>query len=86
MRNLLNMRACGRGSAGRCRWCLRGFVEEQLLLAITKVLETIKTAGASKDRQQAATDIAKATGIWHIKQWELGRKNATSGYFSGSFY
>ena len=43
--------------------------------------KTRKKAGAPRDRQQLATAIAKATGLRHIKQWELGRKNATAGSF-----
>ncbi len=60
--------------------------ESSFLRLSLKYKKTRKKAGAPRDRHQTATDIAKATGIWHIKQWEL-EKNATAGsFFAGSFY
>ena len=57
------------------------FWESSFLLLSLKYKITRKKAGAPRDRQQPATAIAKATGLWHIKHWELGRRNVTAGSF-----
>jgi hypothetical protein len=55
--------------------------ESSFLLLSLKYKKTRKKAGAPRDRQHTATAIAKATGLWHIKHWEQGRRNATAGSF-----
>jgi hypothetical protein len=53
------------------------------LLLSLKYYKKNKAAGALKDQQHEAIAIAKATGLQHIQQGELGRKIATSGSFCG---
>jgi hypothetical protein len=58
-----------------------GLCGREVLASIAKVYENEENSGSFKDRKHTNTAIAKATGLWHKKQWELGRKNATVGSF-----
>jgi hypothetical protein len=55
--------------------------ESIFLLLSLKYKKPRKKAGAPRDRHHTATAIAKTTGLWHLKHWEQGRRNATAGSF-----